>query len=79
MSRMDIIIRKRKNYSWPTFLYFLKGLISGYCQGYRDTKYFQKMKRIIWVHHIDYFTISKKLLKTLEKLMWCTHFIKSKN
>jgi hypothetical protein len=37
------------------------------------------MKRIIWVHHIDYFVISKKLLKTLEKVMWCTQIIKSEN
>jgi hypothetical protein len=45
MSRKYIIIRKRINYSQLTFLYFLKGLISGYCQGYRDTKYFQKNEK----------------------------------
>jgi hypothetical protein len=27
--------RKGKNNSWLTFLYFLKGLIAGYSQGYR--------------------------------------------
>jgi hypothetical protein len=37
------------------------------------------MKRIIWVHHNDYLAISKKVLKTLEKVMWCTHFIKWEN
>jgi hypothetical protein len=50
-------ILKRQNNSWLTFLYFLKGLISGYCQGFNiiyittliiiETLYILKNERII--------------------------------